>query len=45
MNAPAGCPPIGRWRIVEAHLWDRGHLGSTRHPILKAKRYPSSTTC
>jgi hypothetical protein len=26
MSAPAGCKLIGRWRIVEADLWDRGHL-------------------
>jgi hypothetical protein len=26
MSAPAGCQLIGRWRIVEADLWDRDHL-------------------
>ena len=26
MSAPAGCRLIGRWRIVEADLWDRDHL-------------------
>ncbi len=26
MNAPANCPLIGRWRIVEADLWDHDHL-------------------
>ncbi len=26
MSVPAGCQLIGRWRIVEADLWDRGHL-------------------
>jgi hypothetical protein len=26
MSAPAGCKLIGRWRIVEADLWDRDHL-------------------
>ena len=26
MSAPAGCQIIGRWRIVEADLWDRSHL-------------------
>ena len=26
MSAPAGCKLIGRWRIVEADLWDRSHL-------------------
>ena len=26
MKAPANCRLIGRWRIVEADLWDRGHL-------------------
>ena len=33
MSAPANCQLIGRWRIVEADLWDRGYLdlGATRH--------------
>ena len=26
MKAPANCRLIGRWRIVEADLWDRTHL-------------------
>ncbi len=26
MTAPAICQLIGRWRIVEADLWDRDHL-------------------
>ena len=26
MNAPANCRLIGRWRIVEADIWDRDHL-------------------
>ena len=26
MTGPAGCQLIGRWRIVEADLWDRGYL-------------------
>ncbi|MGX8009742.1 hypothetical protein ACVDG8_012485 [Mesorhizobium sp. ORM8.1] len=26
MTAPAGCQLIGRWRIIEADLWDRGYL-------------------
>lgn len=26
MSAPAGCRLIGRWRIVEADLWDRAYL-------------------
>ena len=26
MKAPANCRLIGRWRIVEAGLWDRDHL-------------------
>ena len=26
MSAPAGCQLIGRWRIVETDLWDRGYL-------------------
>lgn len=26
MTAPMGCRLIGRWRIVEADLWDRDYL-------------------
>ena len=26
VRAPANCRSIGRWRIVEADLWDRAHL-------------------
>ena len=26
MSVPAHCQLIGRWRIVEADLWDRGYL-------------------
>lgn len=26
MTAPAGCQIIGRWRIIEADLWDRDYL-------------------
>ncbi len=26
MTAPMACQLIGRWRIVEANLWDRGYL-------------------
>src|ERR1700679_2403398 len=26
LKAPANCRLIGRWRIVEADLWDRAHL-------------------
>lgn len=26
MTAPMNCQLIGRWRIVEADLWDRGYL-------------------
>jgi hypothetical protein len=26
MTAPAGCQLVGRWRIVEADLWDRNYL-------------------
>lgn len=26
MKAPANCRLIGRWRIVEADLWNRDHL-------------------
>jgi hypothetical protein len=27
VSAPANCQLIGRWRIVEADIWDRDHLG------------------
>ena len=30
MKAPANCRLIGRWRIVEADLWDRAHLDLCR---------------
>jgi hypothetical protein len=26
MTAPAGCQLVGRWRIVEADVWDRDYL-------------------
>jgi hypothetical protein len=26
MSAPAGCKLIGRWRIVEADMWNRDYL-------------------
>jgi len=26
MSAPAGCKIVGRWRIVEADIWDRDYL-------------------
>ena len=26
MNAPAGCMLVGRWRIVQADIWDRAYL-------------------
>ncbi|WP_412051274.1 hypothetical protein ACK6D9_08300 [Hoeflea sp. Naph1] len=26
MTASEGCPLLGRWRIVEADLWDRSYL-------------------
>jgi hypothetical protein len=26
MTAPMNCQLIGRWRVVEADLWDRDHL-------------------
>ena len=26
MSAPADCQLLGRWRIVEADIWDRDHL-------------------
>ena len=30
MTAPMACRLIGRWRIVEADLWDRGYLDLRR---------------
>ena len=29
MTAPMGCALIGRWRIIEADLWDRDYLDLT----------------
>ncbi len=26
MRAPAGCKLVGRWRVVEADIWDRDYL-------------------
>jgi hypothetical protein len=26
MSVPANCQLVGRWRIVEADIWDRDHL-------------------
>lgn len=26
MRTPAGCKLVGRWRIVEADIWDRDYL-------------------
>ena len=26
MDAPLGCKLVGRWRIVEADIWDRAYL-------------------
>ena len=26
MTVPMDCQLVGRWRIVEADLWDRDHL-------------------
>jgi hypothetical protein len=26
MTEPAACQVVGRWRIVEADLWDRDYL-------------------
>ena len=42
MKAPANCPLIGRWRIIEADLWDRAKLADLLAlAIRKAKtRYP-----
>jgi hypothetical protein len=34
MTAPAGCQLIGRWRIVEADLWDRGYLDLVEHATI-----------
>ena len=46
MKAPANCRLIGRWRIVEADLWDRAHLDLLRPGGLddhrKAAKSPSS---
>jgi hypothetical protein len=28
MSTPAGCKPVGRWRIVKADIWDRAYLTS-----------------
>lgn len=30
MTAPMGCALIGRWRIIEADLWDRDYLDRSR---------------
>jgi hypothetical protein len=30
MTAPAGCRLVGRWRILEADLWDRDYLDLDR---------------
>ena len=32
MSAPMGCKLIGRWRIIEADLWDRDHLDLANPP-------------
>ena len=45
MIALLGCQLIGCWRIAEADLWHRDHLGLGGLDILKAKRYLSSTAC
>jgi hypothetical protein len=45
MTAPADCHLIGRWRIVEAVLSDRGHIALGDPAILKPKCDPSSTAC
>ena len=34
MTRPANCLLIGRWRIVEADLWDRDHLDLTGPAML-----------
>ena len=26
MSAPAGCQLLGKWRIIEADIWDRDYL-------------------
>ena len=35
MNAPAACLLLGRWRIIEADLWDRAHL---EHFLIRLNR-------
>jgi hypothetical protein len=45
MTAPACCQLTGRWRIIEADLRVRDHLGLGGLDILKPKRDPSSTAC
>jgi hypothetical protein len=32
MNAAVGCELLGRWRIVEADLWDRDYLDLIQQP-------------
>lgn len=34
MTAPMGCRLIGRWRIIEADLWDRDHLDLVKPAML-----------
>ena len=34
MTAPMGCRLIGRWRIVEADLWDREYLDLVEPAVL-----------
>ena len=34
MTAPMNCRLIGRWRIVEADLWDRGYLDMVEPAVM-----------
>ena len=55
-EGPTDCRLIGRWRIVEADLWDRDYLdlcgpatltitAQGDEAVLMAKQDPSSTAC
>ena len=38
MSGPASCELIGRWRIVEADLWDRDYLDLVEPAYLQIAR-------
>jgi hypothetical protein len=38
MSGPASCELIGRWRIVEANLWDRDYLNLVEPAYLQIAR-------